>query len=410
MSGLVSGFVSVRLAHPADMDDWLEVPVGRDAARWATAATERTVLAVVHTVAGVTQLLDAVELLECDRRVQIVFVRAPDVLNGGTAEFLRGLGAVVVPWQQATRSRFDLALVTDSAGAHRLDAPVLSLPHGVMNNKVWPPGLVVGLSAPWLTWYGRVVPATVALSHVDLLAVLADQCPPAVPAARVVGDLCLDRLAVSRRHRTRYRSALGVPPGRGLVAVCSTWGRESMFGRPGALLPDLVSGLVRDRYAVVAGLHPAAWFGHGPRQVMAWLREPRRLGLGLVDPIGWRGLLAAADVVVGDHGSATIYAAAAGVPVLHVPGAAEAAGPGSALAALAACAPALDAERSLPVQFGHAVAMSAGVRDAVAARVSSEPGRAARLLRTEMYRLLGLDEPAWTAETAPVAAARLVGE
>ena len=42
----------------------------------------------------------------------------------------------------------------------------------------------------------------------------------------------------------------------------------------------------------------------------------------------------------------------------------------------------------------------------IAARVSSAPGRAARLLRTELYRHLRLPEPATLPVTAPVPAAR----
>jgi hypothetical protein len=49
-------------------------------------------------------------------------------------------------------------------------------------------------------------------------------------------------------------------------------------------------------------------------------------------------------------------------------------------------------------------------RQAVASRVTSHPGEAARLLRTQMYRLLGLAEPIGEATAAPVGVARLVSE
>lgn len=397
-------------------EEWLRVPVGPDAGEWVTARTRRTVLAVVHTVAGVGHLLDAVELLECDPRVQVVFTQAPDVLSNGVAQLLRGLNAVVVPWHQAIRSQFDLAMATDAAGVQELRAPVLFLPHGVMNNKRAPaalsgPGseLVVGLAPPWLTWYGRLVPALVALSHVDSLGVLSQQCPQALPVARVVGDLCLDRLMASRAVRYRYRKALGVADTQIVVAVCSTWGPQSLFARFPTLPGELLSVLPRERYAVVLGLHPAVWFGHGPRQVLAWLREQHRGGLIVVEPVGWRGLAAAADVVVGDHGSATVYAAAAGVPVLRTPWVADSVGVGSAVAALAEVAPVVTAAEHLRSQIDAAAAFTCAGHS-VAGRVTSEPGRAARLLRTQMYRLLDLAEPDGTAETALVGVAQPVGE
>jgi hypothetical protein len=432
-SGFVSGLVSVagaqtlsrpelgalvREASAVMSENWLQVPVGPDAERWVTTRTQRTVVAVVHTVAGAGHLLDAVELLEHDPRVQVVFTQAPDVLSNGVPALLRGLNAVVVPWHQATRSRFDLAVATDSAGVHELHAPLLFLPHGVMNNKRAPAGLsgpdsdlVVGLAAPWLTWYGRLVPAVVALSHVDLLGVLSRQCPQALPAARVVGDLCLDRLVASRTVRARYRDALGVAEGQTVVAVSSTWGPQSLFARFPALLGDLRSALCGDRYVVAVGMHSAVWFGHGPRQVLAWLRDQRRGGLLVVDPDCWRGLVAAADVVVGDHGSATVYAAAAGVPVLRAPWAPDSVGVGSAVAALAEVAPMVTNAEPLPYQLDTAAAAFADEAGrTVAARVTSQPDQAARLLRTQMYRLLELAEPSGVAETAPVGVARLVGE
>jgi hypothetical protein len=399
-------------------EDWLQVPVGPDAQRWVTARTRRTVLAVVHTVAGAGHLLDALELVEGDPRVQVVFSQAPDVFRDGVPALLRKLEAVVVPWHQAVRSRFDLAVATDAAGLPELPTPVLFLPHGVMNNKRAPAGLsgpdndlVVGLSAPWLTWYGRVVPARVALSHVDLLAVLARQCRPALPAARVVGDLCLDRIVASRAAGRRYREALGVADGRTVVAVCSTWGPHSLFARYPSLLGKLLSTLRRDRYAVVVGLHPAVWFGHGPRQVLAWLREQRRDGLLVVDPVSWRGMVAAADVVVGDGGSATVYAAASGVPALRTPWAADSVRAGSAVAALAAVAPAITGTEPVRCQLEAAIAASGDQPGRVlAARVTSRPGEAAQLLRAQLYQLLRLAEPAGAAGAAPVGAARLVGE
>jgi hypothetical protein len=365
-------------------------------------------------------LLDALELLECDRRVQVVFTQAPDILSNGVSTLLRKLNTVVVPWHQATQSQFDLAVVTDTAGVHELRAPVLFLPHGVMNNKRAPVGLsgpanelVVGLAAPWLTWYGRVVPAMVAVSHQDLLGVLARQCPQALPAARVVGDLCLDRLVVSRAAaRRRYREALGAGEGQIVVAVCSTWGPQSLVARFPDLPGDLRSTLPTSQYLVVVGLHPAVWYGHGPRQVLAWLRAGHHRELAVVDPACWRGLVAAADFVVGDHGSATVYAAAAGVPVLRTPWAADSVGADSAVAALAEVAPVVVGPERLQhrldaatVAFTHDHA-----EDAVAARVTSEPGQAAQLLRREMYRLLDLPEPNDKPETVPVEVARLVDE
>jgi hypothetical protein len=116
-------------------------------------------------------------------------------------------------------------------------------------------------------------------------------------------------------------------------------------------------------------------------------------------------------VVIGDHGSAAVYAAASGVPVLRAPTVAGYVSAHSAVERLAEIAPAVNDSQPLTRQLDDAVA---AFRDqswtAITARVCAEPYRAASLLRTQMYQLLRLTEPAMPAETAPVPAARLHGE
>jgi hypothetical protein len=386
---------------PGMDNDWLQVPVGKDAAPWRTAATQRQVLAVVHTVASAGHVLDSIELLERDRRVQVAFAQAPDLFSNGVQDYLRALGGVVISWHQAVQTDFDLAVAADCAGVHELHAPVLAVAHGVMNNKAAPTalggpasGLVVGLGTPWLTWYGRLVPAAIAVSHRDVMSVLAQQCPQAVPVATVTGDLCLDRLVASASQRDAYRRALDVGDGRTLVAVSSTWGPDSLLGSSWQALFDSLSELAPDKYAVRVVMHPAVWFGHGPRQIMGWLCRQRRADLRLVDPISWRGLVAAADVVIGDHGSASIYAAAVGVPALLSPVRSSATAAGSAAELLSRSAPALTAHQPLSVQLDAVMPTVRRSSDlSIAQLVTSESGRAAGLLRNLMYRLMALPEP-----------------
>lgn len=397
-------------------DQWLQVPVGRESAQWLTARTQRTVLAVVHTLAGATHLLDAVELLESDPRIQVVFTQAPDLFSNGVARFIRDLDAVAIPWHQAINTDFDLALTTDCGGVPDLHAPVVALQHGVANNKLQAPAavgeprhLVVGLAAPWLTWYGRLVPSLVVLPHTDLRKVLAQQCPQALTVAAVTGDLCLDRLRASLADRQEYRRALGVDEGRTLVAVTSTWGPDALFGRWRGLLQELLAKLPVEQYKVVATMHPAVWHGHGPRQIKGWLAPQRRNGLRLVDTLSWRALAAAADVMLGDHGSAAIYSAAAGIPVLRTPRSIETPSTGTAGALLADIAPVLTADQPLTVQLRRAVeAFRARPAGIIQRRITSHPGRAAALLRAQLYRLLQLPEPLQPAHAAPVPAPRLV--
>ncbi|MEV7490801.1 hypothetical protein AB0O08_08530 [Streptomyces anulatus] len=147
----------------------------------------------------------------------------------------------------------------------------------------------------------------------------------------LAGDPCFDRMLAARPYRDRFRRALGVGRGQRLVLLNSTWSPQSLLGDGEgegaggtggddalpALLPRLASELPADEYRVAAVLHPNIWHGHGPGQIRAWLDRARRAGLALIDPLeDWRQALLAADVVIGDHGSVTYYAAALGTPVL----------------------------------------------------------------------------------------------
>ncbi|MEV5447060.1 hypothetical protein AB0N23_31645, partial [Streptomyces sp. NPDC052644] len=78
---------------------------------------------MTHTIASCHRLLDVIEHVESDPRVQLVFTVAPDVFNHQVQRFLGRLGAIVLPWQQAVRERFDLSLAAAYGGLHQLHAP-----------------------------------------------------------------------------------------------------------------------------------------------------------------------------------------------------------------------------------------------------------------------------------------------
>jgi hypothetical protein len=390
---------------------WRDVPVGLDARRWVTRTDCKTVLVAVHTVASGQRLLDVIRLLESDLRIQVIFTNPPDVFSDGVADFLHDLGAVVVTWEQATRIEFDLAITAAYGSIHELHAPLIVLPHGVGYTKLvsrrasgGPAAArsVYGLDAQRLVRDGKVVPAAVVLSDQADLAVLSRQCPEALPVATVVGDPCYDRLLASLPLREAYRHALGVTRSQQLIVVASTWGQRSLFGQYAALLDRILRDLPAGSARVVALLHPNVWSGHGSWQVKAWLADCAHRGMMLLSPAAdWRGALAAADLMVGDQGSVTVYGAAAGVPVLLAGFADDEVDRTSAAALLAAAAPRLLACESLAGQFRRAAAgHERGRYERVAARITSEPGRFGLNMQRLMYGLLRLT-PATRPATVP---------
>jgi hypothetical protein len=361
--------------------------------------------------------LDVVDFVESDPRVQVVFTVAPSAFNHCLPGYLTDLGALVLPWEQATRERFDLGLAAAYNQLSEVHAPLIVMGHGAGHGKLTRPRThggpgvprppVYGLDPGRLAQDGRVLATAIVLSHEGEREILRRQCPEALGAAVVAGDPCFDRLVASLPSRASYRAALGVEDGDELVTVTSTWGREGLFGHAPDLLPRIMDQLPRNRFRVAALLHPAVWSAHGSRQIRSWLRDCRDAGLILLDPVqDWRALTIAADHVIGDHGSVTAYSAAIGKPVLHLTAEPiRRLNPASAQALVLRNAGRFDPDRPVLPQLRAATRLDP---TAVTAALTSRPGQADRTLRRIMYRLLRLTEPGRHRRPTPVPVPRIV--
>jgi hypothetical protein len=192
------------------------------------------------------------------------------------------------------------------------------------------------------------------------------------------------------------------------VLLNSTWNPTSLFGDSGPedvmplILPRLTSELPMDEYRFAAVLHPNIDAGHGPGQVKLWLDRARRAGLSLVDPLaGWRQALIAADLVIGDFGSVSYYAAACGTPVLLGAASLDSLGPTSPVAEFVRTAPRLDPYAPLLPQLEQQLA-NHQPRPGLAELTTSSPGRSAELLRRLFYELIGIPEPTGPALLDPL--------
>ncbi|MFJ8963870.1 hypothetical protein ACIRG5_31225 [Lentzea sp. NPDC102401] len=368
--------------------NWFTTPLGVGGAHRVTVPGCRKVLVIVPSVVAGARLLDLLPLLDSDFRVQTYFTLPEQ--DEATARFAREVGGLVIPWEMAAQHEFDLVLAASYRFIDRAPGPVLVLPHGAGALKSRPrvraagqaARAVHGLDRQLLMRDGRVPASVIALSHDHELDALAESCPEALPAAVVAGDICLDRMRASLPFREQYRRALGVRPDQALVTVSSTWTAESTFYQR----PELYRELTRHA-RVAAVLHPNIWAAHGAWQVRSWLAD---CDVTVVPPEeGWRAAMIASDVVVGDHGSTTQYAAAVGARVL-----------------LATCP---DVRRgSLAHALSEAVPRYTGdIADAVtvpefAGLISSRLDRSGAILRAAMYQVLGIPEPAHAAPISPV--------
>ncbi|WP_406141573.1 hypothetical protein OH828_05680 [Streptomyces anulatus] len=414
-----------------EQDQWIRVPVGDDAARWATRVRCRRVLFVVHNVTSATRLLDVLPLFHDDLGVQLLATcTGSSAFRSGVADLLAHTGLPVLPWEQALATPVDLAISASFGGElAAIQGPLIVLSHGIGYTKrlaapsigrqlagvggggevrVAPP--VFGLSPDWLLSEGAPIADALVLSHPEQFDRLAVSCPEALPTAVLGGDPCFDRILAAHPYRDRFRRALGVRCGQRLVLLNSTWGPQSLLGNGEgtgddalpALLAQLTSELPSDEYRIAAVLHPNIWHGHGPGQIRAWLDRARRAGLALIDPLeDWRQALLAADVVIGDHGSVTYYAAALGTPVLLGATPLDSLDPDAPIADFIRTAPGLDALAPLRGQV-DALIESHIPQPGPMRFTSSVPGEAAVLLRRAFYGLMAAPEPPGPALLLPL--------
>ncbi|MER6993758.1 hypothetical protein ABT337_32485 [Saccharopolyspora hirsuta] len=372
------------------------------AGRWDSAPIERRVLGVVRTLTALDRLLDVLPLLADDMRVETRFaVAAGSEFAANLTEQLHLTGAQVVDWETALGKDFDFAVSPSGNGPlHELEMPVLTLPHGAGHNKLraTESGVaaeVSGLSRTQLVHEGRVVPAVVGLSHPSQLAQLRSQCPEAAPRAEVIGDPCYARLRASLPMREQYRSALAGD--RELVVVASTWGPESLFARWGDLPKRLTAELPDHRIALV--LHPNIWQKYESLQLETWLSTALHNDLILVPRLRkWQAALVAADVVITDHGSLALYAAALGKPLLLAAFGNTEVVPNSPMALLGARARRLDPTADIRPQVEAATPLPDHQQ---LADLTFETNPHERL-RGLIYRHLELPEPPWPARPEPV--------
>ncbi len=389
----------------------IPVAARSDAGQWSTFGIQRRILIVVHTVTALTRILDLLPVLAGDRRVQILFTTpATSTFHAGVADALRAREMPFISWDDALSIEFDLAITASFGGdLHRINAPLIALPHGAgytkfTKYKVQSTKSVFGLGREQLTHQGRVYLATVALSHEEQREQLAHSCPEALAVAEVVGDPCYDRLLVSARRREFFRQEFGVQPGQRLLVLTSTWGPGSLLGRRPDIAEQLLAELPMDDYRLAAVLHPNVWHGHGPWQVRSWLAKAERAGLMLVPPEeGWRAALIAGDLIIGDHGSVTVYGAALGRPVALGAFAHEDLDPSCPTAELGRILPGLIPERPVKPQLEAILAAHDARRiTAITDRVLGHPMESYNRLTSLFYRLMALPPPSATASPSAV--------
>ncbi|MEC3895139.1 hypothetical protein [Nocardiopsis sp. LDBS1602] len=367
---------------------------GPDAERWRTWKGP-VVLALARTFTSAARVLEALAVFRGDLRVLVVFsFDGTSAFNAGAEELLEGLETALIPWERRLEVHPHLVLTaTENADMADFACPIVVLPHGIGFQKYVPDHRTsrVRLSGVPRPEFHEAGNLHLVLSHPAQLEQLRAARIPLVDRAHVVGDPARDRLIDDLRLRDRYRADLKVEPDQRLVVLTSTWGPEGLIGSRPELPGALVGSLPHDDYRVAAILHPNIWFAHSPWQVRHMLADALDAGLLLMPPDrGWGAALVAADCVIGDHGSVTLYGAALDHPVLVAARGSESV-PGTAASALFETAPRLETgdlrEQVERVVEGHLP----GRNSAATELAFAHPGEGGWRLTALLYRLLDME-------------------
>jgi len=327
----------------------------------------RVLLAGKNMQALARLFFDLLPLLERDPRLHVAFAVIPGShFEWAAHRFLRErerLGAaVVLDWSMVERYGPELIVsCSPSDELFSFGVPFMVLTHGAGNNRVRDDlSGVYGLAPEQLLGPGepgrRRVVDWLPLAGRAAMEQLARDCPEALGAAEIVGDLCLERMLGSLVKRREYRKALGIGRDQKFIVMASTWGALSLIGESrSTLLERMFRELPMERFALGAVPHPNIEHGDGPS--MSGLLAPR-LENGLLMPQvheGWRAMLIAADLVVGDSGSVTQYAGAIRRPILLSAFGYDQMPPDGALAGIGKAAPWLDQVKPLIPQLLEAI-------------------------------------------------------
>lgn len=353
----------------------------------------RAILVPVSTVSAGRRLLDVAELVESDPYLHVVFSPVPGPDVNAVELFLLGNGIFPLPWSEVLHTHFDLILSADGVGLSALSGPVIVVPADP-TQEITPfgPDLVNRTPSP-----------TITLSTSRQRSELRALCEIPTAPVTVIGDPVYDRLIASLPFRSCYRAAFRLASEDTLTLVSSASGSSSLFDRSPGLLTRLANELWPLDHTLLCLLDPEIWATYGARQVRAWAKDATRYGLVLIGPdVDWRVAVVAADNVIGDFGTVSMYAASIGRRVLlaHTPP--ENLAAGSPDEALARSSSVLNPRMPLRQQVANQQLTRPLDSSDMAYHLTSAPRWSGVALRALIYRTLGLQQPAGQASYEPV--------
>ncbi|GAQ58245.1 hypothetical protein [Streptomyces acidiscabies] len=351
------------------------------------------VLFAARSAVALYRLLDVVPVFAGDPRITRRFTLVPGSDFGVDAlAVVDALGGRTVPWEQARKEVYELVVTASPKGElGQLSGTHVLLPHGAGFSKtIREEGSADSASGLDPAYLSRAPIALHAMAHPGQVTRLASADPHAARRAGVVGDPTLERLLASRPLRDRYRAALGTGS-RTLLALTSTWGKESLLARHPDLPAELAAQLPYDEYQLALIVHPNEHSRLSTYDLTERLSPALDAGMILAAPREkWASTLIAADALVTDHGSTALYFASLGDrPVLAATNGGPELIPDSPMDVLLRAVPELS-RTTLPAALR---AYRPGATRPATQAAFAHQGHALDRLRAELYALLDLTPP-----------------
>ncbi|MBP2474453.1 hypothetical protein JOF53_003325 [Crossiella equi] len=357
---------------------------------------------MARTNTTVDRIRDVLPALANDHRLRLFAAVEPGSRRThNLVEALRRLGFRVLSYRKAVREWFDLVLAAHcDAGLAAFRGPKVVLSHGAGYARILPERTgsdvePVGLSRKeLLAPHGQPIPHHLGLSHPEQGDRLAAACPEVVERSVLIGDPTFDALLHNEPMRDRFRQSLGVGD-RKLLLFSTTWGEHGLDSLAPETVLRFLAQLPSDEWLCAMVLHHNTWHEHGELGVELRYLDALDAGLRLIPGHkGWRQALVASDLIVGDHGSPSCYAAALKIPFLRAAGSLAEVDPRSPNARLFEARLAVDPDGDLLAQ----VRAASEPETVFAAWQVSEDlvdnhGRSLLSLRELLYRVLRLAIP-----------------
>ena len=362
-------------------------------------ARRRRVLFVAMNELALKQFVLFRNVFEGDERVDFTVTHSPrGIANRELIEqWCREHGVPYLSFARARWRPWDLMVFADHDEMSRFPVcvPKIRIPHGIGGVRLvggvpyqWDPAWVNHRGKPF---YTRMFEA----SHRD--AEFAVHHNPQLRGGVVpVGHLVADHLLSLTPRRDAVRTSMGYAEKHFVVLFQSTHGAHSLMESIGnELVPQCVSLAAETDFRFILQTHPHHWTGpyaqeHPYGQLL--LEHEGKPGITVIyHDDDWAPYMIASDMVITDHTSLSLMYALLGKPMLFVdvPGTTLVQGnPGHRLAQILpklsfVADLAKDIERARDNFPREEVA-------AIAEDILSYPGEAAKRIRAEVHRLLGL--------------------